>query len=277
MTPKQYLDKYTCFRVTDPLTRASIAAPITEYGADWTTEHRANGPACQHEYAMLALALKKVCSGGKKHWKPTPRFHLDADIGMIRADTPFFNWSLLRAYVGKGSPDEIFDSLQLAIATGRIGTGKDIAGHTPGAATAADYVKKFITVDCNGYAGNYHGYFCEVKGFANPHLRRKKSEDVRQGDLLVAVDNNVKRRHVAVVERWQPKADGTAIVTLCEWGARGDEPSHYHTLKRNPKITTGEQETYGIGFGSHATFHYVFAPPKGDGHRGWGDKGIDTN
>jgi hypothetical protein len=54
-----------------------------------------------------------------------------------------------KAYFGKGSPEEVQITLQLAARFGLLGRG-----------TLQDYCDKYLGLDCNGFAGNYlvHGF-----------------------------------------------------------------------------------------------------------------------
>src|SRR5688572_13385061 len=47
MDPKDYLDRFTYFSVTNPLTGRPEPAPITRWGSNWADENRSNGAECQ--------------------------------------------------------------------------------------------------------------------------------------------------------------------------------------------------------------------------------------
>ena len=276
MTPKQYLDRYTYFKIKDPVYKRDTEAPVTGYGAGWTTAHRANGPACQQEYLTYFRPALGHAVNGNKNRKPDSIFFVESTLPGLAPMECFCKMSFIRAFLGKGSPDEITDTVRMAWALGRIGLGKDILGKPPAAPTVADYVTKFISLDCNGLSGNYYGINPEtaVSGYASGGRKRMSAADVRVGDIVVTVTAEGKYKHVAVLDKWQPLKPGAKTgpvnLTLCEWGMSGGEDNHYNQALR--EATFGPNKAYGIGFTRNIlkNFRYIFAPPKREEERGWG-------
>lgn len=278
MDPKDYLDRFTYFSVTNPLTGRPEPAPITRWGSNWTDENRSNGAECQTEHnAYFSPAVHMAIDGKAKARLPS-RFFLRSDYKKLSAYEGFYKMSTVRAFCGKGSPDEIADTIRLAIVAGRIGTGKDLAGRPPACNTVAQYVTKFMTVDCNGYVGNYYGLnpSLDLDYYATTATRRTRVDQIRQGDVVVTVKPEGKHKHVALIQdirSFVPSvagaAGGKAVVTLCEWGQDGPEANHYSTGEKN--FTKGPKANYGIGWQAGKNFRYVFAPPPvAIESRGWG-------
>lgn len=276
MDPKTYLDRYTYFGVANPLTGVPEKAPLTRWGSNWTNENRNNGVECQTEHNAFFTPAVHMAINGKRKARLPPRFFLQADYKKLSAYEGFYKMSTVRAFCGKGSPDEIADTIRLAIVAGRIGTGKDLAGRPAACSTVAQYVTRFMTIDCNAYVGNYYGLnpSFDLDYYATKATRRMRIDQIRQGDVVVTVKPEGKHKHVAPVQDIKGfvpggAAAGSAIVTLCEWGQDGPESHHYSTGEK--KFTTGAKSNYGIGWQAGKNFRYVFAPPPtAIDSRGWG-------
>lgn len=279
MTPKQYLDRYTYFTVRNPRTGMIEQAPITGYGSGWTTKHRSNGPACQMEYLNGFRPALCLAVNGKAGNHPPSVFFMPTALNGLSDMDCFCTMSFIRSFLGKGSPDEIADTVRMAIALGRIGTDKDINGKRPAASTAAEYVKKFISLDCNGYSGNYYGINPEtaVSGYASHARRRARAADVQVGDSVVTLTAEGSYKHVAVIAEWNCPPLGSKSTKcrfrLCEWGQAGDEAAHYTEGDAAEfDIVQGPNRAYGVGFSRNPakSFRYIFKPPQRLKERGWG-------
>lgn len=291
LTPKEYLDRYTSIVVKHPLNGTQVTTGLTGYGSGWGPEPGCNrktiGPKAQQEFFALKAALQKHLSGGKGKVKPLPKeiYFKDQPLGNIPALEAFYPITLINSFVGKGSPDEIRDTLRLAIALGRAGGTRDAAGQAAGASTVAEYMERFLTLDCNGLVGNYYGLSgipnISVGSYAVAGRRRKTMNDVRQGDCVVTHSKTRPYEHIALVELWQvtenvPTKDmkGTVFAKLVEWGQAGGEDKHYTgATAKTIKVGPGPEKTWGVGFeGANGTYRYVFAPPPSfSENNGWPD------
>jgi hypothetical protein len=282
MDPKAYLDRFTYFKISNPLTGMVEEAPISRWGSNWLDDNRNNGTECHREHnAFFTPAVHKAVDGKARFPLPN-QFFLKDEYARLSSYEGFYNMSTIRAFCGKGSPDEIADTIRLAIVAGRIGKGKDLLGRAAASATVKEYVKRFMTVDCNGYVGNYYGInpSTDLIDYASTRTRRMSANDIRQGDVVCTIKPGGKCGHVALVQDvWSfapsGSAEGKAFVTLCEWGRDGSETAHYSQRARDIKM--GPNKAYGVGWADGVKFRYVFAPPvKAIEHRGWGLNGKET-
>jgi hypothetical protein len=282
MTPKEYLDRYTYLRLTEPDTSRILTVNITGYGSGWGAEPHCNrtdvGPACQTEYNQrFVTALRFAYHGSNQPIGSVKFFFNKNPVKGLEASEDFYVSSFIRSFVGKGSPDEIRDTLRVASAIGRIGMGPGPAGLYRESVSLQDYADKFITLDCNGLVGNYYGINPEnsVESYANSGRRRKRAADVRVGDAVVTITESGGFQHVALIEEWRCQnmttETGNVKMRLVEWGESGDESKHYSVgNSRDIAAKFGPNKSYGIGFaGSGNAFRYIFAPPQTPDPRGW--------
>jgi hypothetical protein len=263
-TPLDYLRRYRDLRCIDPLTGLTMKASVSGYGSGWVDRghQKGLGPEMQREFQSLKGALLKVL---KAKSLPAQFCIPSGDLHGLSPFEPFFTRSLVNALVGKGSPDEMIDTLRLASLAGRIGTTRDSAGQMPAAPTAAAYADKLFTLDCNGLVGNYHGYHCSIDGYASPAKRRKGIGEVAVGDVLVTHCAASRYEHVAMIAGWSPGSGNEAIADIVEWGTKGDESKHD---RQGVAVTVTKGPETGLGVGwktrSHTgveSFRYIFAPP----------------
>jgi hypothetical protein len=277
MTPKEYLDRYTYFKFLDSSTNLVTSIQIKGYGSGWP--HRGGkedgGVAMQKEYQQLKTALQVMLFGKPNKALPAEFWFQDEPWGPFFNGERFYQLNLINVFNGNGSPDEIWDLMRLASAAGRFGDQKkDAAGYTPAAMNAQIYADKFLTLDCNGLVGNYHGLHGHISVYANKAAARKSVADVRVGDCLVTHCPTSKYEHVALIAEWAPFGTGQAQVAVVEWGTAGGEEKHYKpaTLRT---ISQGPESSFGIGwpaqsFTDVASFRYIFAPPvAGTGMKGY--------
>ena len=279
MTPKQYLDRYTYLAFFSPINFMPVFAPITGYGSGW--DHRGKdhtlASQCQHECQLFRYALRVAHHGNSKAHCPEKMFFDKSPLGLISKTEDFYLSSFIRAYCGKGSPDEIIDTLRLATAIGRIGTDRDLAGNHPAAPTASAYATKYMTLDCNGLVGNYFGEnpSSDISHFASHARRRKSGYEVQVGDAVVTHCSEAPYEHIALIQEWN--FDGTnANVRLVEWGRSGGEDHHYSTVPKKYHIKQGKDSKYGIGWESNShrkanlkSFRYIFSPSNDGPPNGW--------
>jgi hypothetical protein len=279
MTPKQYLDRYTYLKFFSPLNFGQVPAGLTNYGAGKTRhgDGVATSDQIERERSLFTSALRKAHHGNAN----TPcgeRFFFDQrPLGLIPASEDFYGKSIARAFLGKGSPDEIIDTLRLAMAIGRIGTDRDANGQAPARSTAQAYVKSFITLDCNGFAGSYFGVNgdVDISTFAVAGRRRSSMGEVRVGDAVVTHCTTVPCEHVGVIDGFVYNGDGTADIQVAEWGWWGGEEVHHARISA-AKIRQGPDPRYGLGWATTSnkvkgtpSFRYIFGRPSAASSLGW--------
>jgi hypothetical protein len=284
--PKTFLDRYTNLTFTNPLDNTKVTVQITAYGAGWEERDKGNGPQgpdCQSESQKFQQAVNKALNGNA--FKPSGKsFQFDkTPLANIPATQTFTEWGFVKAFLGKGSPDDIAATLRVGMAVGRIGTGKDANGLPAAAATPAQYVGKFISLDCNGFTGNFLGTNPETRPrtYAVAARCRRMLSEVQQGDVAVTFTLKGEAEHIALIQSWSASpasADGkrgTCSVAVVEWGERGDESKHFHSSTAND-FAVGPNNDFpdkfpGIYFVSSSAkdpttnkslkIRYIFAPP----------------
>ena len=204
MTPKQYLDRYTYLAIPSPLDGSRLSCGLTGYGSGWNLRNgkAGVGAAIQREYAVFRDALRKA-HHDNAHTPCGPSFYFsERPLAQISRLEEFLADSLVRAFVGKGSPDEITDALRLALAVGRIGTERDVNGRLPARMTVQEYARDFMTLDCNCLVGNFYGGNpdAHISVYASPARRRTSIGDVRQGDAIVTHCQQAPYEHVGLIE-----------------------------------------------------------------------------
>lgn len=297
MRPKQYLDRYTTLKIPDPRTGVTLTVPMTGYGSGWDDDElmlkenpdakpKGNrgplGPICQAECnGGFGQALRHAYDPNKHKSVPAAFHFTEGPLYEMFKGEQFFKMSYIRAFGGKGSPDEIIDTLRLALAIGRIGMDKDLAGKKPAKPTLQEYVKLYFTLDCNGLTGNYYGIHPSwaLKAYADPKKARKTPQDVKIGDVVVTVKPTGKCKHVALIDEYTLIAGASKSpkcnLTVAEWGSAGDEDAHYNAA--HVTIEKGPDAKFGIGWKvPSGNFRYIFAPPETSEPRGWGLNGDQT-
>ncbi len=257
-TPSEYMREYHNLTVF-----AKDATGKAVAGTAHVTKYQVSSSG---ERDSLIHAIETVL--GKKAPKPlnTAYDSFIFPFGDVLNPKSFYWQSIRRAFGFKGSPEEMRDVLRLAVRLGRIGTGKDVAGRPAAALTMADYAKKFFSLDCNGFVGNYYGLSPEIKpagwavisageeakihkqvaaddgwnGWVKAAVRtldyiplkpRKAASEVRSGDVIcVYRAADTKWTHIAVIEHatWLDKDEVNYRVV--EWGSGTDE-KNFDTAK----------------------------------------------
>jgi hypothetical protein len=279
MTPKEYLDRYTYLSIKSPLDGTKINCGLTGYGSGWNYRNgkAGAGSKMQREYALFRDALRKAHHGNANTPCGPSFFFAERPLAQIPHLEEFYAESFVRAYCGKGSPDEITDALRLALAVGRIGTGadRDVNGRPPASPTVQQYARDYMTLDCNCLVGNYYGKDpdASIDVYASPGRRRTRISDVQQGDAIVTHCPQAHYEHVGLIEEWVPNGS-TVRVKICEWGWYGGEDMHYR--ESTHAVVQGPLSNLGIGWASPSnakagvtSFRYIFAPQATNEPWGW--------
>jgi hypothetical protein len=287
MTPAAYVELYHDLVFDDPRTGQRTAAEVGGYGSGWGPEQGCNrktqGPLCSIEFNQFYTpALRMLHHGNALTPCGNPFYFRQKPLGNVSPDEEFYVGALIRAFNGKGSPDEITDALRLALAIGRVGTTTDANGKPASNGRVGEYCGRFITLDCNGLSGNYYGIDpnTKVSDYAVPGRRRMDIRNIAQADALVTVAANGNHEHIAVVESCEVvsrKADGTGTVRLAivEWGEAGDITTHRKKLagpNGDGIVSVTRGARYGLAIVSGSSSRYFFAPPQTPTPRRWGLK-----
>jgi hypothetical protein len=229
---------------------------------------------------LFQQAVNKALNGNAS--KPSGKsFQFDkTPLANISATETFSEWAFIKAFLGKGSPDDIAATLRVGMAVGRIGTGKDANGLPAAAITPAQYVRKFISLDCNGFTGNFLGTNPETRPRTYAVASRCRRTVVQQGDVAVTFTLKGEAEHIALIQSWSASAGadgkrGTCSVAVVEWGERGDESKHFHSSTANdfalgpnqdfpdkfPGIYFVSPDAKDLSTGKPLKIRYVFAPP----------------
>ncbi|WP_342361944.1 hypothetical protein [Terrarubrum flagellatum] len=285
MYPKHYLDRYTYLKFFSPLNNQQIEAPISGYGSGWGARWQTNrgngyepgrGAECQREYALLRDAVR-IAHHGNAHTPCGPRFRFDqTPLGLIPSYEEFYPETFIHALLGKGSPDEIIDTLRIAMAVGRIGSERDMNKMLPARATAAKYANDLMTLDCNGLVGNFYGGdpSASIDAYATPGRARKSLAEVRAFDCIVTHCPSIHFEHIALVGDVKPAGGAKVTIDVVEWGWFGGESTHYRP--QTVEIVQGPLKQYGVGWkiisphdNTTPSFRYIFAPPPPQESHGW--------
>lgn len=267
--PTDYLDRYHRLQVTDTRLNLSETVDVTNYCSG-------EGPERSQEQWLLMDKLRQIV---KPKLKALPsKFTFPTGDPSMDSNEPFYYMTVRRAFLGKASPDEISDTLRLAVRAGRIGP----KGAAP---TCVAYVKKFIGIDCNAFQGNYLGldpeikprlYAKGVKGVTAystslalsfpflPLTARPSADQVRSGDVLITVvDADDHHEHISLVDKVSNPAANQLTLDIVEWGQAGERDKHLVSNCSVTTVTGGPEPGYGVSFRNDAkTAHrYFFAPP----------------
>lgn len=278
MTPKEYLDRYTYLKFYSPLNNELVSAGISMYGSGWDFRNGkgGTGQVMQREHQAFTAALRMAHHGNVNKPCGVKFFFDQQSLGLIQPTEDFYATTFIQAFVGKGSPDEIIDTLRLAYAIGRIGTGKDVAGQPCARPTAQAYATDFITLDCNGLVGNYYGGSpsASIDAYASTARRRTRIDDIQPGDAVVTHCSASPYEHIALIDSCAVSGS-TAKIQLVEWGWYGGEDVHYSKEAKAYSIVQGPEKAYGIGWAANSnvkpvqSFRYIFKRPSEEEPHGW--------
>lgn len=285
--PTEYVKRYHELLVNDTAQDIFQSVDIRNYNSGWSPER-------QTEYDLL---VNKLAPKTGSSALPLT-FYVRNDSRMDNSEV-FYRHSLRRAYLGKGSPEEIIDALRLATLCGLIKPGR------AGAGDLATYVKTYIGLDCNGFVGNYFGLSPEVKPRAwaqgmsvpaddsakvkagitkaialtlayFPLTARTSADTIAPGDVVITVRNDApvhSHEHIALVASVSVTGD-TATIGLAEWGGAGGIATHTGTAVGVKLVSnapaTKQWRRYGLAWASGDAYRHIFAPPCPANSAGWG-------
>ena len=285
--PADYVKRYHQLFVNDPGQDIFQSVDVRNYCSGWS-------PNRQNEYELLVQRLVPKIGGSTV----PSSFYILKDSRIDRGEI-FYRHSLRRAYLGKGSPDEIIDTLRLANLCGLIKPGR------AGASTLTEYVGTYIGIDCNAFVGNYYGLSPEVKPRAwaqgmnvpadesaktkagitraieltlalFPLQARKGSGDITPGDVVITVRNDApvhSHEHIALVDSVTVSSN-YAMIGLAEWGAAGGLGTHTGATSTVTLVedapATKQWKSYGLAWASGNAYRHIFGPPTQPSPAGWG-------
>ena len=259
MTPSQYLDRYhNLAYVLDDDSEGT--AHLSRYqsgasGAPWN----ARGAILEG----IAQDLNRL--PGQSHvsaWNLPTSFTIE-DAALTRK-------GIVRAFMGKASPDELADVIWLAHRYGLI--ANPARTRPPPTRTVDQYVAEFLGLDCNAFVGNYYGLDpeTEIPAYARG-ARRSATAQVFSGDVVISsvlVGTEWRREHIALTEGFEGN-----VLTIVEWGTAGQRHHISHHRVQTQTNDRGElYYTYVSDEPAHRGFQgrkYFHAPPRVPIHRGY--------
>jgi len=137
-----YVSTYHTLPIHDPDQSITQTVYVQQYYSSEANDPNVR-PRCKQEKRDLWNALKKL-----KIELITKTFYFPETDVLGKNGEPFYKPGFDRVFAGRGSPAEIRDVLRLAFRAGRIGKGGIRANFD-------SYVHDFITLDCNGFMGNF--------------------------------------------------------------------------------------------------------------------------
>jgi hypothetical protein len=197
--PDEYVARYHQLIVKNDLGQDIFeSADIRNYCSGWSTER-------EKEYDLLVSKLVPKTGGTVLPMT----FYIRKDWRMDDTEV-FYRHSLRRAYLGKGSPEEIIDALRLASLCGLIKSGR------AGASDLATYVSTYIGLDCNGFVGNYFGLSPEVKPRAWAQGMKVPADDSAKAKAGITKAIELTLAHFPLTARTAARdiAPGDVVITV---------------------------------------------------------------
>ncbi len=259
MTPSQYLDRYHNLAYTLDDDSTGVAHLSRYQSGDFGPCWNARGPILQ------GIARDLNHQPGYSHvsaWALPASFTIE--------DATLTQMGVLRAFMGKASPDELADVIWLAHRYGLI--ANPAHPRPPPTRTVEQYVTDFLGLDCNAFVGNYYGLNPETEiPTYQRSARRRTASEVSSGDIVVStVVINGRRvgEHIALTEGFQGD-----VLTMVEWGQEGQR---HHISRHRVRTQIDEQGWLYYDYVSLETRHrdmpgrkYFHAPPRTPVHRGY--------
>lgn len=240
MSPSEFIQRYHQFIVNKP--DLTLSAQITRYEST-----PGGSPVQQAEYnaVVQALMTKFKLSLGQIHGIFTINGHERIDPA-----EPFYGAGVRRAFMCRGTPEEMTDAIRLAVAAGRCSADR-----------ASAYVAQWFGLDCNSLVGNWLCtspdvsiplYACPRKG---PVLGATQSVNaaltllplpaapdlasVTQGSVLISFLPKEKDmdmwHHIALIDdfSFSPSTGSGASgeLTVVEWGKQGGAREHIGRIR----------------------------------------------
>lgn len=241
ITPYKYLRRYTDgvpVKLGSKFDEMVFFVEIHKYRNNGLNSSKALGcKGWTNRRGKIRKAAKAAiaAAGGNTEGKRVPIPMACTDLYNAFADRHYDEDKVMRTYTGKGSPEDISETLSAAVALGVL--------HPDELWSHAD---SYIGLDCNGYVGNWAKQNrIKVAGqiaypnrslldYASTNKDKKRTDvsDLRQGDVLVWV----KSAHIALVEMVVDEGMGTFIV--CESSATfgGLHASFYQWTERTKDV-----------------------------------------
>lgn len=120
---------------------------------------------------------------------------------------PIRTINIRRAFMGKGSPQDLKDALWLAH---RYGFIRNPERRRAGALSLTEYCRKYTGLDCNGFVGNYlaQHHNTDIEKYGAVANRLKSVEQIQSGTSLVWVPSyGGQYPHIAIVNSAQVIGD----------------------------------------------------------------------
>lgn len=236
MTPFQFVDSFHNLTVNDNRMGLTVIAKVTGYpkkGTEWSKDSEEIKQAGKVLGGLRMKTTKGVAGV----------FTIPGD-SRVDPTEQFYTAGIIRAFAGRGAPDEMRDALRLSVLAGQCSTK-----------TAKAYAEKWFKQDCNAFVGNYLGAspMLGIPAYAKgllpksgpsetacasilPRRPRSSLGEVAAGDLIITYGSKHPRhgwrwRHIAIVESISPGMPSTrtgtdkggvdvtdAKLSIAEWG-----------------------------------------------------------
>ncbi len=240
MTPSQYVYLYHNLFVADRLMDLFHMANI------WMYVSGGNSVTSGESYKLLEAIGKMVKSKGM----PPDIFYIK-DNPKADPDEPFYKASIKRAYAGRGSPEDMRDTLRLAWLV------KNCNGMSP-----AKYAEGWFGQDCNAFVGNYLGISPNhpIRAYANgqsefsteservtasllPLPLMERIDQIQTGTVIITYEDGGARpfRHIALVESFSKTGPEKAMIGITEWGEPSKSLSGHAKPPQEVKLKEGLQ------------------------------------
>lgn len=236
MTPFQFVESYHNLTVNDSRLGLNVIVKVTGYpkkGTEWAQ----GSEEIKQAYRVLGNLTAKRPKGVRGEFSIP-------NNPLVDPTEAFYDQGIVRAFAGRGSPDEMKDALRLSIVAGQCSVK-----------TAKTYGETWFKQDCNAFVGNYLGAspMLGIPAYAKgllpgsgpsetpcasilPRRPRSSLSEVAVGDLILTYGSKHAKhgwrwRHIALVESISPGMPSTrtgtdkagvdvtdAKLSIAEWG-----------------------------------------------------------
>jgi hypothetical protein len=236
MTPFQFVESFHNLTVNDSRLGLNVIVRVTGYpkkGTEWAKD--------SEEIKQAGRVLGNLAAKRAKGVRG--EFTIPNDPRVDPTEV-FYDQGIVRAFAGRGSPDEMRDALRLSVLARQCS-----------AQTAKAYGETWFKQDCNAFVGNYLGAspMLGIPAYAKgllpgsgpsetpcagilPRRPRASLTEVAPGDLILTYGSKHPRhqwrwRHIALVESISPGMPSTrtgtdkhgvdvtdAKLSIAEWG-----------------------------------------------------------
>jgi hypothetical protein len=254
VSPQDLLRSYHAIVVNEPKLKINAAVNVINYISDMPSANRAEANRVGGRMAKNYFGTKH---GSLSDLQRLPQPFYIKTSKVFAPDEPFTAGSLVRAFGGRASPDELVDALRLAVAT-----------HCCEPNGVAAYAQKWFGLDCNAFVGNWlgvspgtsisayaNGYGEGIPSGATPDVLVTKDivrlppvtdpAAIGEGTLVLTFGTPDKKspshwKHIAIVQSVRPAGTGKYYLTLAEWGRPGNFEDH---MTRDKLVTLTDQRT----------------------------------